>query len=348
MKKTIFLIWFVPFLSFGQISNNKWEKLNKKSVIPYLEGMFHKVDVIKTKNNKGNLIIFTGISDQSFGKEGYEITLKQKMSITFFNGSAIQCKNISEMTRKNMLKHPDVINNTILINFLKPEWEKVIKSHKKEFLDYRNNWYGPYMADNVITDTENRYETDLYESAEGYIVKTNASMDVSDRDIGITQFLSTIVTVPGTKYLLGENINIDDVNNYDIPSMINSFIIDLKYYFSQNNKNNKVFENLSRCKVISKFQSLEGNTIALSKGFNDDGRVEVLIDPTKWENSSAPKRWYILYHELGHDILNLEHGNGGKMMFNFVDKDYIFSEFFNDRKYMFDHYGLIKGLKPNN
>ena len=47
---------------------------------------------------------------------------------------------------------------------------------------------------------------------------------------------------------------------------------------------------------------------------------------------------YILYHELGHDVLNLEHGQGGKMMFNFADRDYSWDEFFKDKEYMFSYY----------
>ena len=60
------------------------------------------------------------------------------------------------------------------------------------------------------------------------------------------------------------------------------------------------------------------------------------IDPEKWAKSSSQKRWYVLYHELGHDVLNLEHGQGGKMMFNFVDRNYTWDEFFNDKQYMFN------------
>ena len=58
------------------------------------------------------------------------------------------------------------------------------------------------------------------------------------------------------------------------------------------------------------------------------------MDPEKWAKSSIEKRWYVLYHELGHDVLNLEHGQGGKMMFNFADKEYTWDDFFKDKDYM--------------
>ena len=44
-----------------------------------------------------------------------------------------------------------------------------------------------------------------------------------------------------------------------------------------------------------------------------------------------------MYHELGHDVLNLLHGQGGKMMYPFVDRDYTWDEFYNDKKYMFEY-----------
>lgn len=90
-------------------------------------------------------------------------------------------------------------------------------------------------------------------------------------------------------------------------------------------------------KIDAKFESLEGNAIAVSYGINKDDEVIIRIDPENWANASTPTKWYILYHELGHDILNLEHGQGGRMMFNFPLKDYTWEEFFEDRDFMFDY-----------
>ena len=40
--------------------------------------------------------------------------------------------------------------------------------------------------------------------------------------------------------------------------------------------------------------------------------------------------------ETNKDILNLDHGEGGKMMFNFADKEYSWDDFIEDKQYMFD------------
>jgi len=86
------------------------------------------------------------------------------------------------------------------------------------------------------------------------------------------------------------------------------------------------------------FEELEGTTIALSYGLGLEREIIIKVDPTNWKNSSIEKKWYIIYHELGHDVLNLEHGQAGKMMFNFADREYHWLEFIQDKKEMFDYY----------
>jgi hypothetical protein len=85
------------------------------------------------------------------------------------------------------------------------------------------------------------------------------------------------------------------------------------------------------------FKTLEGEQIAVSRGMNDDTKVILEVDPVKWATASTPKKWYILYHELGHDVLNLNHGEGGRMMFNFPVGEYTWDDFFKDRDYMFKY-----------
>ena len=71
-------------------------------------------------------------------------------------------------------------------------------------------------------------------------------------------------------------------------------------------------------------------------------KIVTKADPTKCQQASVQKKWYILYHELGHDVLNLENGEAGKMMFNFAEREYTWEEFFEDKEYMF------KAFKKNN
>ena len=131
---------------------------------------------------------------------------------------------------------------------------------------------------------------------------------------------------------IGDN-SIFDINLYDMRAMVEVFIDDCI-------KNNIIKEKNS---IKITFESLTGYTIAIAEGMFEDGKIIVKVDPRKWELASPSKKWYVLYHELGHDYLNLEHGEGGKMMFPFVDRDYSWEEFYEDKNYMLESY--LKSIK---
>ena len=150
-----------------------------------------------------------------------------------------------------------------------------------------------------------------------------------------TKLMSTFSVDPndGVKSLRYKVNGVDmrDISEYDLTAMINFFIDDYERNVNQ------ISFSINRDNIDAKFISLEENQLAVALGYDDDDNIVIRVDPVKWSKASKEKRWYILYHELGHDILNLDHGEGGKMMFNFVDRDYSWDEFFEDRKYMFDY-----------
>ncbi len=145
---------------------------------------------------------------------------------------------------------------------------------------------------------------------------------------GIFKFYSEkMVDINNQNYLVG-SYNLNTVNLYDLNLMIDIFFLDCK--------NHNI--NVKKGKVNASFETLDKLTLGVSYGINDDSRIILKIDPEKWQNASIPKRWYLIYHELGHDVLNLRHGNGGKMMFNFADKGYSWGEFWEDKNYMLETY----------
>ena len=133
---------------------------------------------------------------------------------------------------------------------------------------------------------------------------------------------------------LGGN-NLSTVNTFDLPAMVETFIKDCQ--------ENGIL--ISKNKIQTQFTLLPTGVVAIANGMNIDGKIMIDVDPVKWKDASPSKKWYVLYHELGHDFLNLKHGEGGKMMFNYVDRDYTWDEFYEDKKYMFESY---KQLKTNN
>ncbi len=124
-----------------------------------------------------------------------------------------------------------------------------------------------------------------------------------------------------------EGADIRKINQYDLEAMVKVFLKDCK-------KNNLTVPKIETLDV--KFAPLEGNTLALANGYNDDNIIKIVVDDVEWTKASIEKRWYVLYHELGHDVLNLEHGQGGKMMFSLAEKEYSWDDFFKDKEYMFN------------
>lgn len=57
------------------------------------------------------------------------------------------------------------------------------------------------------------------------------------------------------------------------------------------------------------FDSLD-DEIAVALGLDDDTMVAIQIDPSEWNKLSNQEKREIMFHELGHDVLNLEHGEG--------------------------------------
>jgi len=86
------------------------------------------------------------------------------------------------------------------------------------------------------------------------------------------------------------------------------------------------------------FKELQGETIAAAYKMNDDNNVLVLVDPENWYEANQAKRWYIIYHELGHDILNLEHGECGPMMNESTSGSYNWDRLERDKNTMFNNF----------
>jgi hypothetical protein len=136
-------------------------------------------------------------------------------------------------------------------------------------------------------------------------------------------YSSRQVLIKEKQYLVGDN-DLRKINEYDLNKMVDVFLLDCK--------NNKI--PFTKGKVLVSFEKLPAGLLGVSSGINDNSKIELKVDPEKWLEASLPKKWYLIYHELGHDVLNLNHGNGGKMMFNFSDKGYSWKEFWEDKSYM--------------
>ena len=117
--------------------------------------------------------------------------------------------------------------------------------------------------------------------------------------------------------------------------MIAFFIRDCKRNGIEINRNQII-----KAEFVRKY-SVKGaeEAVAIAKAMDNDKLIDIEIKDSYWDKSSKEKRWYILYHELGHDVLNLKHGEGGVMMFTYPNKaNYSWEDFIRDRSTMFKYY----------
>ena len=73
------------------------------------------------------------------------------------------------------------------------------------------------------------------------------------------------------------------------------------------------------------FTSLPDSVLAVADGMDDNCNVKLFIDTQRWNESSGLEKYFILFHELGHDIFNLSHSDGIRLMatnkFNIESED---------------------------
>jgi hypothetical protein len=154
------------------------------------------------------------------------------------------------------------------------------------------------------------------------------------------------------RYEMGDSYN--KSNEFDLEFMVNLFLDDLINNNLERGEPSLLIKNIrlhrkspiNRIKIDATFTTLEKGVLAQSYGFKDDKNIILKVDPQGWAKASSAKKWYTLYHELGHDVLNFEHGQGGKMMFNYSEQEYNWEDFNDDRNYMFDVFLKKQPIQP--
>lgn len=102
--------------------------------------------------------------------------------------------------------------------------------------------------------------------------------------------------------------------NFEI--YVEKFYRDLEIYGVYPKKPKTTIIKLSRLDQIDNATHIHG----VSYGFNDDDKIEIYINTSTWKKFNKPMRYFLMYHELSHDILNVDDldnvsQNEGKLMY---------------------------------
>ena len=103
--------------------------------------------------------------------------------------------------------------------------------------------------------------------------------------------------------------------------------VDFNFYvekFYRDIENYGIFPKKPKTQIIkfAKLDQLDNATHihGLSYGKDDDDKIEIYINPTTWDKFNKPMRYFLMYHELSHDVLNVDDledlpSNEGKLMY---------------------------------
>lgn len=109
-------------------------------------------------------------------------------------------------------------------------------------------------------------------------------------------------------------------NSYDsdenFEMYVEKFYRDLQYFGIYPKKPKTTIIKLSKLDQLDNTTHIHG----LSFGGNDDDKIEIYINPSTWKSFNKPMRYFLMYHELAHDILNVDDleatsNNEGRLMY---------------------------------
>ena len=157
-----------------------------------------------------------------------------------------------------------------------------------------------------------------------------------------------------------ESTNIDEELSFDKKGYISSdllrgkFIVDeynlIEYWnlFIQFCNDHEISLKETPDDINIYFDNHSKGVLAEAHAIDNDSKVLIKVNPDEWKNSSKQKKMYIMFHELFHDVFNLRHGHGGKMMYCYAEKEYNWYNLFNDTVEIFDFLKSKHGIKSLN
>lgn len=353
MKKYVLILLFLPQYLLSQNSNGYF-KISKdefyyQKMNEWNQTIYDDFDS-KFETLIDNDSIFTFSAKGYFFQETYQLNLDKNKRITeiviFFhvhNGSLDQWfpfkypVNIGETFKK--LGNPDVINDTSTYSpmgsFLNSEYS-FTKYYKWNNVLYQGTKVAKVIATLKLKEPvkNKRGKIKKYHYRDygyiSYIASGNGIINDNEKNFNTAAQISNGARKSWKKNkremtsLLGEErFNTSD-SWYD-NSMLPYFLYientnDPKEYFKRFRSFAKVFYNIKfddqslETNQKYTYTSLPDGIIAKAIGMHKSCCVEILIDLDNWNNSTFLDKIFIMFHEFGHDLFDLNHSDGIRLM----------------------------------
>lgn len=170
-------------------------------------------------------------------------------------------------------------------------------------------------------------------------IKVNLKLDIKLEDKLIDFKGMTWIIIHEDYFLVLQSFYRNDSIKYVFNQITNSVVFPDQYLevFEPNSTDfikyvDKFYENLSQFGIYPvrpknikiELNDLDSNYYTThlhgySEGYGDENKIEIYISRNTWENSKKSVKYYLIYHELFHDVLNLNDlsstvDNYGKIM----------------------------------
>jgi hypothetical protein len=274
---------------------------------------------IERSITQDDMVVYTGTSLDGMEKYQY----------IFWNGYP----SVDQIV---LTKHFETVQTTIPIS----SWVRVNKPYNLNVKSSNNN--------KIVLEDDSTIFEEIKKVWEVSRINTNfivvVKFEYYFRPIISRDNSNALLNTPTLKF--GDTLlNLENEDTYDLVNMFQNFGTDFinfaTPFLEKSGSKMDVNSLLNHTNQLSltpnlRFQSIDQNIIALAIGKDNNSKVDIVFDPDYWQTFNQAKRFYVFYHELGHDIFNLNHGNGGKMMFVYADRDITWDDFFEDRESMFE------------
>ena len=209
----------------------------------------------------------------------------------------------------------------------------LMKHYSRESQISVSNWKPISPKDKLISSLKKYSKVDIMINDGSK--RIYSTIPLSGSTSALNKILGIVEPTRKNSFEFAYSFGLANYNPFDWEGFILKFLEDAK------NNHGINLDYIKNRNIITISKRLEGRTIALAAGMNNDNEVIIAIDPDSWYKASPAKRWYIMYHELGHDILNFEHGEGGPMMNPETSGSYTWTRFEKDKSIMLNHYKKI-------
>lgn len=336
MKKLILVLIFIPFVSFGQkntkirfVSKTEKETITWGDAYTFRTGTETSTGIVwGPPNFKSRLAEYT------YDRNPFNDNEKSLKIFLFDSASDLEkfpdSYDISYfIISKSDVKEEklEIFLNNFTFEFIfdndRSTYFKLDSDSAKEIKSLDHELFLNFKKHNKVFVRQTRWKFEEYKD---YVIGLGGFTEAYNK------YMEIKAPTMKNKSLYKVANGLANVNPFNLDKYIDKFILDAK----TNHNIDLSFVNKKNRLIL--FKELEGDIIASALKMNDDENVLVLVDPENWYEANQPKRWYIIYHELGHDILNLNHGECGPMMNERASGNYSWNRLEKDKNTMFEMY----------